>query len=67
MPTGGRLVSSGEVSEAAFVRELRDIEVPVTEHALSPLNALGIKSVGQGGVNGLGAAIIAAGGVIRLL
>jgi CO/xanthine dehydrogenase Mo-binding subunit len=35
-------------------------EVLVTEDAPSPLNPLGIKSVGEGGINGVGAAIAAA-------
>jgi carbon-monoxide dehydrogenase large subunit len=36
------------------------IEVLVTEDAPSPLNPLGIKSVGEGGINGVGAVIAAA-------
>jgi carbon-monoxide dehydrogenase large subunit len=32
----------------------------VTEDAPSPLNPLGIKSVGEGGINGVGAVIAAA-------
>ena len=35
-------------------------EVLVTEDAPSPLNSLGIKSVGEGGINGVGAVIAAA-------
>jgi len=46
----------------------------VTEDAPSPLNPLGIKSVGEGGINGVGAVIAAAiddaigipGGITRL-
>jgi CO/xanthine dehydrogenase Mo-binding subunit len=46
----------------------------MTEDAPSPLNPLGIKSVGEGGINGVGAVIAAAideairmpGGVTRL-
>jgi aerobic carbon-monoxide dehydrogenase large subunit len=56
------------------VRETPSVEVLVTEDAPSPLNPLGIKSVGEGGINGVGAVIAAAiddaigvpGGVIRL-
>ena len=56
------------------VRETPSVEVLVTEDAPSPLNPLGIKSVGEGGINGVGAAIAAAiddaigipGGVTRL-
>jgi aerobic carbon-monoxide dehydrogenase large subunit len=33
------------------------VDVLVTEDAPSPLNPLGIKSVGEGGINGVGAAI----------
>ena len=36
------------------------VEVLVTEDAPSPLNPLGIKSVGEGGINGVGAAIASA-------
>jgi carbon-monoxide dehydrogenase large subunit/6-hydroxypseudooxynicotine dehydrogenase subunit gamma len=36
------------------------VEVLVTEDAPSPLNPLGIKSVGEGGINGVGAVIAAA-------
>ena len=36
------------------------MEVLVTEDASSPLNPLGIKSVGEGGINGVGAVIAAA-------
>jgi len=56
------------------VRETPVVEVLVTEDAPSPLNPLGIKSVGEGGITGVGAAIAAAideaigmpGGVTRL-
>ena len=56
------------------VREVPSVDVLVTEDAPSPLNPLGIKSVGEGGINGVGAAIAAAiddaigmpGGVSRL-
>jgi aerobic carbon-monoxide dehydrogenase large subunit len=36
------------------------VELLVTEDAPSPLNPLGIKSVGEGGINGVGAVIAAA-------
>jgi aerobic carbon-monoxide dehydrogenase large subunit len=36
------------------------VDVLVTEDAPSPLNPLGIKSVGEGGINGVGAVIAAA-------
>ena len=36
------------------------MEVLITEDAPSPLNPLGIKSVGEGGINGVGAVIAAA-------
>ena len=50
------------------------VEILLTEDAPSPLNPLGIKSVGEGGITGVGAAIAAAiddalglpGGVTRL-
>jgi CO/xanthine dehydrogenase Mo-binding subunit len=56
------------------VRETPAVEVLVTEDAPSPLNPLGIKSVGEGGITGVGAVIAAAideaigmpGGVTRL-
>jgi len=56
------------------VREIPAVEVLVTEDAPSPLNPLGIKSVGEGGINGVGAVIAAAiddaigipGGITRL-
>src|SRR5438105_5483932 len=56
------------------VRETPAAEVLVTEDAPSPLNPLGIKSVGEGGITGVGAVIAAAideaidvpGGVTRL-
>jgi CO/xanthine dehydrogenase Mo-binding subunit len=41
-------------------RETPAVEVLVTEDAASPLNPLGIKSVGEGGINGVGAVIAAA-------
>jgi carbon-monoxide dehydrogenase large subunit len=41
-------------------REVPAVEVLVTEDAPSPLNPLGIKSVGEGGINGVGAVIAAA-------
>lgn len=42
------------------VRETPAVEILVTEDAPSPLNPLGIKSVGEGGITGAGAAIAAA-------
>jgi carbon-monoxide dehydrogenase large subunit/6-hydroxypseudooxynicotine dehydrogenase subunit gamma len=42
------------------VREIPPVEVLLTEDAPSPLNPLGIKSVGEGGINGVGAVIAAA-------
>jgi carbon-monoxide dehydrogenase large subunit/6-hydroxypseudooxynicotine dehydrogenase subunit gamma len=36
------------------------VDVLVTEDAPSPINPLGIKSVGEGGITGVGAAIAAA-------
>jgi carbon-monoxide dehydrogenase large subunit/6-hydroxypseudooxynicotine dehydrogenase subunit gamma len=50
------------------------VEILLTEDAPSPLNPLGIKSVGEGGITGVGAVIAAAiddalglpGGVTRL-
>jgi carbon-monoxide dehydrogenase large subunit/6-hydroxypseudooxynicotine dehydrogenase subunit gamma len=42
------------------VAETPEIECLVTEDAPSPLNPLGIKSVGEGGINGVGAAIAGA-------
>ena len=41
-------------------RETPAMEVLVTEDAPSPLNPLGIKSVGEGGITGVGAAIASA-------
>ena len=41
-------------------QETPAVEVLVTEDAPSPLNPLGIKSVGEGGINGVGAVIAAA-------
>jgi carbon-monoxide dehydrogenase large subunit len=56
------------------LREAPPVEMLLTEDAPSPLNPLGIKSVGEGGITGIGAAIAAAideaigvsGGVTRL-
>ncbi len=42
------------------MEEMPAAEVLVTEDAPSPLNPLGIKSVGEGGINGVGAVIAAA-------
>ena len=42
------------------LREAPDIEVLITEDAPSPLNPLGLKSAGEGGINGVGAAIAGA-------
>jgi len=42
------------------IAEMPQIEVIVTEDAPSPLNPLGLKGVGEGGINGAGAAIAAA-------
>ena len=41
-------------------REIPSIEVLITEDAPSPLNSLGVKGAGEGGVNAVGAAIAAA-------
>jgi carbon-monoxide dehydrogenase large subunit len=41
-------------------REAAPVEMLLTEDAPSPLNPLGIKSVGEGGITGIGAAIAAA-------
>jgi carbon-monoxide dehydrogenase large subunit/6-hydroxypseudooxynicotine dehydrogenase subunit gamma len=54
--------------------DMPEIDILLTEDAPSPLNPLGIKSVGEGGITGAGAAIAAAiddalglpGGVTRL-
>jgi carbon-monoxide dehydrogenase large subunit/6-hydroxypseudooxynicotine dehydrogenase subunit gamma len=43
-----------------IARQVPAVEILVTEDAPSPLNPLGIKSVGEGGINGVGAAIAAA-------
>jgi CO/xanthine dehydrogenase Mo-binding subunit len=40
--------------------EMPDVDVLLTEDAPSPLNPLGIKSVGEGGITGVGAALAAA-------
>jgi CO/xanthine dehydrogenase Mo-binding subunit len=40
--------------------EIPPVEVLLTEDAPSPLNPLGIKSVGEGGITGVGAALAAA-------
>jgi carbon-monoxide dehydrogenase large subunit/6-hydroxypseudooxynicotine dehydrogenase subunit gamma len=42
------------------LRETPPIEMLLTEDAPSPLNPLGIKSVGEGGITGIGAAIASA-------
>lgn len=42
------------------VREVPDIEVMITEDAPSPLNPLGVKGAGEGGINAVGAAIASA-------
>jgi len=41
-------------------REIPALEVLVTEDSPSPLNPLGIKSVGEGGINGVASVIAAA-------
>jgi carbon-monoxide dehydrogenase large subunit/6-hydroxypseudooxynicotine dehydrogenase subunit gamma len=41
-------------------REIPPVEVLITEDAPSPLNTLGLKGAGEGGVNPVGAAIAAA-------
>ncbi len=41
-------------------REMPPVEVLITEDAPSPLNPLGLKGAGEGGVNAVGAAIAAA-------
>jgi carbon-monoxide dehydrogenase large subunit len=41
-------------------RETPPVEALVTEDAPGPLNPLGIKSAGEGGINGVGAVIAAA-------
>ena len=43
-----------------IAREVPAVETLVTEDAPSPRNPLGIKSVGEGGINGVGAVIAAA-------
>jgi carbon-monoxide dehydrogenase large subunit/6-hydroxypseudooxynicotine dehydrogenase subunit gamma len=43
-----------------IAREVPALEILVTEDAPSPRNPLGIKSVGEGGINGVGAVIAAA-------
>ena len=40
--------------------EAPDADVLITEDAPSPLNPLGLKSAGEGGINGVGAAIAGA-------
>jgi carbon-monoxide dehydrogenase large subunit len=40
--------------------ELPKVEVLLTEDALSPLNPLGLKGAGEGGINPVGAAIASA-------
>jgi aerobic carbon-monoxide dehydrogenase large subunit len=42
------------------LREAPPVETLLTEDAPSPLNPLGIKSVGEGGITGIGAAIASA-------
>jgi CO/xanthine dehydrogenase Mo-binding subunit len=41
-------------------REIPPVEILITEDAPSPLNPLGLKGAGEGGVNPVGAAIAAA-------
>ena len=41
-------------------REMPAVEVLITEDAPSPLNPLGLKGAGEGGINAVGAAIAAA-------
>jgi carbon-monoxide dehydrogenase large subunit/6-hydroxypseudooxynicotine dehydrogenase subunit gamma len=41
-------------------REVPDLDVLITEDAPSPLNPLGLKGAGEGGINPVGAAIAAA-------
>ena len=50
----------GRLPAADRCAKFRAVEILVTEDAPSPLNPLGIKSVGEGGINGVGAAIAAA-------
>ena len=40
--------------------EMPPVEVLLAEDAPSPLNPLGVKGAGEGGINGVGAAIAAA-------
>ncbi len=40
--------------------EVPDVDVLITEDAPSPLNPLGVKGAGEGGANGVGAAIASA-------
>jgi carbon-monoxide dehydrogenase large subunit/6-hydroxypseudooxynicotine dehydrogenase subunit gamma len=42
------------------VREAPQIEVVIAEDAPSPFNPLGLKGTGEGGINGVGAAIAGA-------
>ncbi len=42
------------------VSEIPELDVLITEDAPSPLNPLGVKGAGEGGINGVGAAIAAA-------
>jgi carbon-monoxide dehydrogenase large subunit/6-hydroxypseudooxynicotine dehydrogenase subunit gamma len=42
------------------VREIPDIDVIISEDAPSPLNPMGLKGAGEGGINAVGAAIAAA-------
>jgi carbon-monoxide dehydrogenase large subunit/6-hydroxypseudooxynicotine dehydrogenase subunit gamma len=41
-------------------REAPDVDVLITEDAPSPLNPLGLKGAGEGGINAVGAAIASA-------
>ena len=43
-----------------ILRDMPAVDILLTEDAPSPLNPLGIKSVGEGGITGVGAAIAAA-------
>jgi CO/xanthine dehydrogenase Mo-binding subunit len=42
------------------VREVPPVDVLITEDAPSPLNALGLKGAGEGGINAVGAALASA-------
>jgi carbon-monoxide dehydrogenase large subunit/6-hydroxypseudooxynicotine dehydrogenase subunit gamma len=41
-------------------REMPELDVLITQDAPSPLNPLGLKGAGEGGINAVGAAIAAA-------